>query len=154
MSVYKLKHTGAELDAACDNAALLGAADKAGRVKLSDATNASSAAADGVAATPKAVKAAYDLAAAGKAKTRTQVIRTLFTSSYGGNTYYAAYNFPNEYKNTPGLTVSKVSIDGLTVQSYSVSSLSTAFFAVAVKASSSAYAVGIGEIIFTVTSKD
>lgn len=80
MADYNSSYTGAEIDAAIgealgapttyapiahDNAATTygkGSSSKYGHVKLSDSTSSTSDTTGGVAATPKAVKAAYDLA--------------------------------------------------------------------------------------------
>lgn len=72
MATYKLNYSGEKIDeilAKADNMTEVGSAtgETAGKVKLSDATDSESGVADGTAATPKAVKAAYDAAsAAGK----------------------------------------------------------------------------------------
>ena len=65
MATYKLNYSGEKIDeilAKADNMTEVGTATgtTAGKVKLSDATNETSDASAGVAATPKAVKAAYD----------------------------------------------------------------------------------------------
>ena len=67
MANYKLKYSGEKIDeilTKADNMTEVGIAtsETAGNVKLSDATNETYDASYGVAATPKAVKAAYDAA--------------------------------------------------------------------------------------------
>ena len=67
MANYKLKYSGEKIDeilTKADGMVEVGTAtgETAGKVKLSDATNETSDASSGVAATPKAVKAAYDAA--------------------------------------------------------------------------------------------
>lgn len=69
MATYKLNYSGEKIDeilAKADNMTEVGSATgtTAGKVKLSDATNSESGVAGGTAATPKAVKAAYDAASA------------------------------------------------------------------------------------------
>lgn len=69
MATYKLNYSGEKIDeilAKADNMTEVGSATgtTAGKVKLSDATNSDSGVAGGTAATPKAVKAAYDAASA------------------------------------------------------------------------------------------
>ena len=71
--------------------------DNYGHVKLSDATNSSSAASSGIAASPKAVKAAYDLAAS-KISSNTSSIELNSTgslASYGG---YIDFHYHNADK--------------------------------------------------------
>lgn len=67
MANYKLKYSGEKIDeilTKADRIVEVGTAtgETAGKVKLSDATNETYDASSGVAATPKAVKAAYDAA--------------------------------------------------------------------------------------------
>lgn len=72
MSNYKLKYSGEKIDEILTKAdgmseVVTATGETAGKVKLSDATDSESDASAGVAATPKAVKAAFDAAsAAGK----------------------------------------------------------------------------------------
>ena len=73
MSNYKLKYSGEKIDEILTKAdgmseVVTATGETAGKVKLSDATDSESDVSAGVAATPKAVKAAYDAASdAGKA---------------------------------------------------------------------------------------
>lgn len=67
MANYKLKYSGENIDEILTKADRMvevetATGETAGKVKLSDATNETSDASSGVAATPKAVKAAYDAA--------------------------------------------------------------------------------------------
>ena len=67
MSNYKLKYSGDKIDeilTKADRMVEVGTAtgETAGKVKLSDSANETFDASSGVAATPKAVKAAYDAA--------------------------------------------------------------------------------------------
>ena len=69
MANYKLKYSGEKIDeilTKADRIVEVGTAngETAGKVKLSDATNETSDASSGVAATPKAVKDAYDASVA------------------------------------------------------------------------------------------
>ena len=68
MDNYKLKYAGEKIDellTKIDNI-ITGTDTKSGTVKLSSATDSSSGVSDGVAATPAAVKAAYDVAISAK----------------------------------------------------------------------------------------
>ena len=67
MANYKLKYSGENIDEILTKADRMvevetATGETAGKVKLSDATNETSDASSGVAATPKTVKAAYDAA--------------------------------------------------------------------------------------------
>ena len=68
MANYKLKYAGEKIDELLTKIYNLGAGTdtKSGTVKLSSATNSDSGVSDGVAATPEAVKAAYDVALSAK----------------------------------------------------------------------------------------
>ena len=68
MANYKLKYSGEKIDELLTKIDNLGAGTdaKSGTVKLSSATDSDSGVSDGVAATPAAVKAAYDVALSAK----------------------------------------------------------------------------------------
>ena len=68
MANYKLKYAGEKIDELLTKIDNLGAGTdtKSGTVKLSSATDSDSGVSDGVAATPAAVKAAYDVALSAK----------------------------------------------------------------------------------------
>ena len=69
MANYKLKYSGEKIDELLTKIDNLGTGTdaKSGTVKLSSATDSNSGVSDGVAATPAAVKAAYDVALSAKA---------------------------------------------------------------------------------------
>ena len=78
MANYKLKYSGENIDEILTKADRMvevetATGETAGKVKLSDATNETSDASSGVAATPKAVKAAYDATTASIAENATAI---------------------------------------------------------------------------------
>ena len=82
-----------------------GTSTKYGHVKLSDATNSTYAASAGIAASPFAVKSAYDKAVAAqntansKASKPTYVEATMLASGWSGNTYSFEAEYPSEEYN-------------------------------------------------------
>lgn len=70
MATYKLKYSGEKIDTLLGKMDALGTGDgsQSGTVKLSSATNSTSGTSDGVAATPAAVKSAYDKATSAETK--------------------------------------------------------------------------------------
>ena len=88
MANYKLKYAGEKIDELLTKIDNLGTGTdaKSGTVKLSSATDSNSGVSDGVAATPKAVKDAYDAALAAKEAAESAVGATFYGVDFTGST--------------------------------------------------------------------